>query len=349
MKNLSRKSRVRAVLLMWLIIIPVLIIACARSTSSISKPNLPTKPDLETPIKAVEQSASDAGGVATKIGQSADVIDKHTNVIEAATPPDIKPTIAVDIQGIHEETDKLREAKGDLVVMKQRLMDVENKLKAESQNVDLWMKYANEAQNANTKLQDEIARLKDEGDKQFKRMLAYLGVICVSGIGISLLIAFFGGGRMALVVAAGFGITLAVSIAISIYMKTIALVTICILGVAFVGVLGYLGWQFIKNNTIHKELVQTNELTKQYLPPEAREHLFGYGAEPGKIDQVQTKATKQQVQKIRAYNGPKGTVRLAPQLPGYWRPPNTIPSRPIADPYVYYGSSPAAPQRETII
>jgi len=178
----------------------------------------------------------------------------------------------------------------------------------------------------------------------FKRNMAYLGVVCTIGIGISLVIGFWAKSKTAIFVAIGFGVTLAVATAVSIFLETIALVTICIMGVAFIGAIGYLAWQFIQNNKVEKELVQTGEITKQYLPPNVREHLFGYGAEPGKLDQVQSKVTKDRVKKIRQYSPKSNAVKLAPSMPEYWRP--TTPSAGGVDPYI---SSISSNNRDTII
>jgi hypothetical protein len=329
--TLHRLSKILAALLIFSTI-SFCVASCQTSNRSGNSKNAPPSvPNIEQPRKGVKESAIEVGSTATNIATHADKIDKHTTEIETKAPPDVRTEIQPSIEGIRTETNGLRDDKATLVATQKNLENVEEQLKIEEENVNKWITYAQNADSANANLRDEVAKLKDENAATFKRMMAYLAVVCTAGIGICMVVAFFGRSKLAIAIAVGFGITLAISTAITLYMKAIALVTIIILGVAFVGVIGYMGWQALKNRKIEAELVHTGELTKQYLAPEAREHIFGYGAEPGKVDQIQTKATKERVKQIRQYNT-KQQIKTAPSLPEYWRPPAT-PVRSV-DPYL---------------
>lgn len=324
--------------------------SCETSPKVSSGTTPPTMPNIDTPRTNIHQSAGEVGTVATSIGTRAVNIDKHATDIETKTPPAERPAIQPSLTGIRLETDGLRDDKATLTAVQKKLEDTEGQLKAEQLNVSKWIDYANNADASNAKLKDEVSKLQDENAATFKRMMAYLAVICVAGIGICTVIAFFGRSKTAIMVAVGFGITLAVSTAVTLYLKAIALVTIIVLGVAFAVVIGYMGWQAFKSKKAEEELVHTGELAKQYLAPEAREHIFGYGAEPGKVAQIQSKSTQERVKQIRQYNE-KQNVKLAPSLPEYWRPPNSVPRptdpylRPTVDAYNY----PSGGHRETII
>lgn len=339
-----RIRRVRRVLEVWAILLSAIcwIAACHQDglTGGTSPPAIPS---LDGPTKTMNEAAVTAGEVAGKISTSADTIDKNVTGIETKTAPEVRPLIQPEITGIRTETAGLRQDQAELLAVQQKLTAAEADLKKQQETVTQWVEYGKKADAANATLKDENTKLKDESAQELKKKMAYLAVICAAGIGISVLIAYFGKSKTAIAVAASFAVTLGICIAVSVYLKAIAIVTISIIGVAFLGAIGYLGWQFIKGHRAEAELVHTAEITKQYLPTEAREHLFGYGAEPGKIDQIQSKTTQNRVKSIRQYND-KHSVKLAPSMPEYWRPQSVI-VRPTADPYVASGVG----QRDTII
>lgn len=313
-------------------------------------PSLPNTPDTTSASKGVSESAVTVGAVSAKVGKSADEIDKHATSIESKTPPAVKTSIDPEIKGIRTETQGLRQDQVELSVVQKKLQDTESQIKAQQLNIDKLADYAKAADTNNLKLKEDIKKLEDENAAEFKRMMAYLGVVCVAGIGICLLVAFVSRSKTAIMVAIGFAITLAISVAVTMYLKQIALVTICVLGVVFLGVMVYLGLELLKNRKAEEELIHTNELTKQYLAPEAREHIFGYGAEPGKVDQIQSKSTQQRVKLVRQYNQ-KQNIKLAPSIPEYWRHPQQV--RSMVDPYrssedAYSYGRPSM-QRDTII
>lgn len=301
-------------------------------------------PDVTQPRENITDSAESVGKVAGEVGASATKIDSHTTAIESATPVENRPIIKPDIDGIRTETAGLRGNQAELLAAQQKLIDTEAALKVEADKIKKLTSDVVSAQAENVTLKETIIRLENESTAKFNNMMAYLGATCAVGLGISLVVAFFGRSKMAIMIAVGFAVTLAIAAAVSLYLKTIALVTICIIGAAFLGVIGYLAWQALKSKKIEEELVHSGELTKQYLPPEAREHIFGYGAEPGKIDQIQTKATKERVKKIREYSSKKQNIKLAPKQPEYWRPPLSVSKAAFGG---VYGASEV--YRDTII
>jgi len=321
-------------------------VSCKKQSDQI-RSSPPSLPDISPVLEKIGTAGESIKESADKIGVSADKIDNHTTKIEENTPIANKPILKPEIDGIRIETTELRNVKSDLLVTKQQLSDTQSTLSKEEANVKKWVEYAGATDSKNAKLMEEIRVLKDQGSQMFKRNMAYLGMICTIGIGISLVLGFWARSKTALMVAIGFAITLAVATAVSIFLETIALVTICVIGVAFLIAIGYMGWQFMQDRKVEKELVQTGEIAKQYLPPDIREHLFGYGAEPGKIDQIQSNTTKERVKKIRQYNPKANAVKLAPSLPEYWKPPYGAKGH-LIDPY---NASPAGYSafRDTIV
>ena len=288
----------------------------------------PERPSLVDEGELAGQIAEDLGGVAENVGESADSIDRHANDIEAATPPESRPAIKPSLDGIGQETDELRQAESEVRRLEGRVTDLQGDLVTEQERVKNWTDYASEAEAENAKLLDQIRELRDKNAQQFKQMLAWIGVVSVAGIGVCLVLAIWTRSKVAIAVAVGFAATLATSIAVTMFMKEIALVTIIVLGTAFLGVIGYVGWQFFASRKMEEELVHTGELAKQYLPLEAREKLFGYGAEPGKVDEIQSKVTKERVKQIREYNDKKRVGKNAPRVPELYRPGHSAITEP---------------------
>ena len=289
-------------------------------TTKPKTPDAPTLPDLDPPITAVRAASESAGNIGKNVDASATKIDTHAKDIETNTPDSAKPKVQPSLDGIRTETKNLKDSSTELKVLSERLKDTEDKLGKEQSNVKKWIDYAGNADKEITSLQKKVAELEDENNALLKKQLTYLIVLCVMGLGVCGVLIFWTQSKIAIMVACGFGATMAIALAVTYFMKTIAIVAICVLGVAFLGVLGYIAWTYFANRKVQEELVHTNELAKQHLTPEAREKLYGYGAEPGKIDQIQSNVTKARVKAIRSYSAIKGRVKLAPRIPEFFRP-----------------------------
>ena len=296
---------------------------------------LPTAPDLDKPREQVKDASDKTKVIAEKVDKSASTIEKNANNIEKHTPEESKPKVQPEIDSIKTETGELKKDSNELKVISQRLKDTEVNLTKEKENVTKWTKYAKDADKQIVGLQKELDQLKQENEAMFKRSMSYLIVLCVAGIGICAVLAFWTQSKVAIMVAAGFVVTMFIALGVSLYMKAFAIIAVSILGAAFLGITGYLAWHFFIRNKAERELVQTNEIAKQYLAPDLRQKLFGYGAEPGKVDVIQSKTTKNRVKKIRSYDVDNGKLKLAPKLPEFWRPPDISSApRTIIDPYL---------------
>ena len=318
--------------------VSLLVVACNGSgpvhTPGKNDP-LPSVVDLETSKTAVHQASSDTKTIGEKVEKSAGVIETNAANIEKNTPPSSLPKVQPDLQSIKTETGELKKDSNELKVISGRLADTEAALTKEKSNVDKWMAYAKDADNTISALNKKISDLEQENSALFRRMMSYLVVLCVAGIGICAVLAFWTQSKTAIMVAGGFAVTLVVALGVSLYMQTLALIAVSVLGVAFLGICGYLAYRFFIQNRTEKELVQTTELAKQYLAPDTRQHIFGYGAEPGKIAHIQSDSTVARVDKIRSYTkaGKPGAVSLAPKMPEFWRPPDAV-TNSFVDPYI---------------
>lgn len=295
---------------------------------------LPPIADLDTPKGAVHQASSDTKNIGDKVEKSATTIENNASNIEKNTPAEAQGKVKPDIQSIKTETGELKKDSDELKVISGRLADTEATLAKEKENVNKWITYAKDADSINADLKKKITDLEQENTAMFRRMMSYLVVLCIAGIGICAVLAFWTQSKTAIMVAGGFAVTLVIALGVSIYMKTIALIAVSVLGVAFIGICAYLAYHFFVQNRAAKELVQTTELAKQYLPPDTRQHIFGYGAEPGKVAHIQSSSTASLVNKIRTYYVNKGSISLAPKIPEFWRPPDAVPAKPSVDPYI---------------
>lgn len=272
-------------------------------------------PDLTQERDSVERDAATIGGLADSVDESADVIDSETDAVRGAVDPDTGSAIEPNLHNINNETRALRDDSAELRRVQNSLEETKNALSDEQRKVDKLESAARTSLAEIESLKDENADLRSKASQIFKEKMAWIGVISVFGIGACIILAFLTRSMTATLIAIGFVITLGVSIAVSLYMSAIAWITIAVAGVAVAGVLGYMGYNtFVQNKSVD-ELVQTGEVTKNYLSQEARDYIFGRGAEPGVADQVQSKDTKKLVRQIRSYNGVKRKFDLAPREP----------------------------------
>jgi len=289
--------------------------------TGVSPLSVPDKPFLNEERKIVSETKNGLSEEADNILKSSNSIDKHADDIRANIPRDQLPDIKPSLEGIENDTDALRETRSQLIVYTQRLEDAEGQLVLEQKKIDEWTDYAVNSESKNRELQDRINTLKNESAQQFKKTMMWIGTVCVVGIGICIALAIWLKSATAFMVALGFGATLAVSVAVTLYMQTIAMITIIVFGVAIACVAIYFGWHFYQSKKTEEELVHTGEVTKQYLSPESREKLFGVGAEPGTVSLIQSNTTKRRVKQIKHYNEKRRLNKTAPRLPKTYRPP----------------------------
>lgn len=314
---METRYSVDSYLLFIVICVFFLIISSCVGGSKTSIVEKPEQPDLSDSTGVVSDVSDGVGEVAEGIKESADSIDSHVDDIKS-NPVSIVPSL----DGIGEETDELRELRTSLLTYQNRLADVENDLIEQQDKVKHWTEYASEREEEITELQEEIEELKDKNAQALKEKLAWMIVVSIAGIGVCLVLAIWTRSKIAIAVAVGLGITIAVALGITFYMQTIAIITISVAGGALLVALLYLGYNFFLENKANEEFVHTTEIMKQRLDPAAREDLFGFGAEPGKIDTIQSKSTRDRVRSIRKSSNKKGKFGLAPKMPEYWRPPD---------------------------
>lgn len=305
--------------LVFTIIMMILIIAmlgsCSRfrrsDTGNISKAP-PSAPTVEKEITKIEEAKQSVGDTAKDIGQRADKIDNHSTQIEIKTPSETREQVIGEIQGIKQETQGLRQDQANLLIVEEKLKDSENQLKEQQAQIVKYTQYAVDSESKIVELQKKLKELEESNAKLLKTMMSWIAVACVVGIGACLAIGFFFKTPTAFLVAGGCAVTLAVSVAVSLYMQYIAWVALTVLGVGCVGMIIYVVYEFLDKDKAVDELVHTGEVVKTYLPQKTREKIFGNTVEPGVAHIIQSSKTKNLVKKARVRAQTKKTFGLAP-------------------------------------
>ncbi len=250
--------------------------------------------------KQTQEAGKSLGKIAEETESHAGTIDDHVDNISSAVSPETKSIIDPDIKGIKNETKDMRSDSSDMKVLSQKLEQISNDLAKEQKKIDASEKNAKEYKKKIAEQADEITKLRNENTKMIQSMLAWVSVICVIGIGVSLLIGFVLRTPVAFLVASGCAATLGVSIAVTIYMKSIGLVAIVCMGVGLLVASVYVIMQIINRDKVVKELVGTSEVAKQNLTAENKKKVFGGDDKPGLVEEIQSPVTKKFVAKIRA-------------------------------------------------
>lgn len=273
--------------------------SCSSSGGRLGDNKIQT-PDIHDPIKQT-------GEISTGVKTSADNIDKETQGIsDTVKESPAKETVEGHIKNINKETNDLRDYSQDL-------SEMSKKLEVEQKKIDDLTEHASYLEGDQSKLKKQIEDLKNENKRLLSKMLAWLAAACVAGIGICVFIVFLTQNKLAIFGAIGCAVTMCVAVAVSALMTWIAYVTAGVFVLASIFA-SYYVWRNIINKKQEikskseeitnkdkaiEEIVQTGELAKKYMSPEARFHVFGDSLEPGKVNHIQSDFTKAVVRKIR--------------------------------------------------
>ena len=272
-------------------------------------------PNVDDERKSLEIVGDNVDGVSNTLEGRADRIEEGTKTVRTVLDDSGTDSSIVNepLESIDAEANGLRKDKAELDAAVLRIGDLENSLGAEQEKIEDMTGNLGDAQAHIDALEEENNVLRDKTNQLFKEKMAWIGVVSVFGIGVSVVLIFFTRSSAATMVALGFAATLGISIAVSLYMQLIAWITISIVGVVGLGVIGYVAYRKYTENKTVDELIRTGEVTKDYLSQEAKDHIFGRGAEPGVADRIQSRPTQDMIRRVRG-NGKK-TFKLAQSTP----------------------------------
>jgi len=134
-----------------------------------------------------------------------------------------------------------------------------------------------------------------ERDSATTKMLTYLIVLSIIGIGVSGALMFFGSPKMGLMGMAVCAAVLVVAITVTKYFDYIAWGG---LGLIVIGTAGAIYHMFVQKRAI-VETVETTELVKMRLSDEEKREVFGKGVERGGAHGIQSSSTKKFIESAR--------------------------------------------------
>lgn len=132
----------------------------------------------------------------------------------------------------------------------------------------------------------------------------YLGMLIAVGVVIMVLgvLGFFYNFRVGLAGLAIGGITVAVTAATMYYMGWFAIIGLVTMGLGLLLLIGYLAWILFRGRTWYnatEENAELMETIKQELPETKRYEIFGDRIKPGIAQQMQSKRTQKEIDRIR--------------------------------------------------
>jgi cation transport ATPase len=252
-------------------------------------------------------SANNIKDDADKIKDNADSIDDKTD----GTVSDEVNTIKEDADKIKSEADKIIEyqkiIKGqnlELEATRNRLNNAIGNLGDQRSSFGIIEDKLEASETLNSRLKDqikskneEIKRANSKAEQELRSRLMWMVIVGI--VGVALCIASAVNGNAKAWTWAGVGAALVVTCIAVMHFYT-QLAWAGLIGGAIVIVLLFFK---IKRDLdlkrANEELVQTGEIMKDALPVKKKTELFGHGAVPGAIDNVQSKATKNLVHNVR--------------------------------------------------
>jgi len=250
-------------------------------------------------INIVSKDITDANN---KVKNSGDIIKKEANSIEgnvinirSSIPEDVKAKVHDPLENIYKSAGIIKGQAGELEIARVLLSKSQSDLISIASKIKEIEKQAQNILNDKIKVEKErdeaILREQDATSK----MIRWLIVICVMGVGLSVPLGIFGSPYAGMALGASSLTIMIVAITVNAYFDYIAIAGIILIGLT-VAMLIYK--MFIKDKAI-KEVVQTVEAAKQQLPTEERKKIFGDGAVPGLAFQMQSSSTEKVVQGVR--------------------------------------------------
>ncbi len=118
---------------------------------------------------------------------------------------------------------------------------------------------------------------------------------CLLGLGAAAVLMVLKQAQLAIALAAGFGVTLVLSITV---FKHFALIGYVVLGIGIL-IAGYALWQAWLKRKALEQSVETNDKSKQFMGETAKQLMFGDKDTHGAAGKIQSLATEKIIAKIR--------------------------------------------------
>jgi lipopolysaccharide export LptBFGC system permease protein LptF len=249
-------------------------------------------PAVETAVEITEKSAEKLKNVSEEVTKSAKNIKKETQDLDDTLPTEVKPLTTGHLRKINKEADSI-------TVNADRVAQVGIQLTTAKKKLEKSQISINKQEKLILKLTEERDKAIAQRDSALQKSLMYLVLLGVVLIGISGVLIYNGNGKAISIAVGGF-LLIAISLAISFFIKYLAIIGIIFAGIVFL----IIAYEIYKRQKKHAEafdeVVHTNEIVKEKLDDTVRDDIFGSGATPGKVESIQSKDTKELVQASRS-------------------------------------------------
>jgi len=272
-----------------LIIILILvgsIVGCSSSTKTPSDKEIPK--NLEQAEKVIKESAEGISSSADKITEHTDNINNEVNEIKSQPPETPVSNVGENVNKIEENSKKIEDLANKIKLLSNDLNVARSQLKEASDKAESLQKEFNE-------LNDKYQELIMEQTAARNKMLYGIVFMGIIGFGISAGLLVFGAGKLGV---AGMVGSISVATAATIYQDEWENIG-TIGGIVLLLIVVFAIYHFWKQRRATHQVVQTAEIMKERLDPEDKKELFGTETEPGKINMLQDKDTKNVVKKLR--------------------------------------------------
>ena len=252
--------------------------------------------DQLNPARENVEAASDQVGEASKaIKGSAGVIKQEADQTEAVIPNDIRPAAVPHLNTIRKEAGNIEDNTVALDEAESRLRQSIIELAAADKAFKAVEGEYNQAVSDLRKAEDARDEAIADRDSAARKMLTWLIVLSVVGIGVSGALIFFGSpkmGIMGIAISAG---VLVVAITVTKYFDYIAWGGLGLIVI----IAGFAIYHLFIQKQVIFETVRTGEVMKNRLSKDHKKHIFGDGAEPGVAHSLQSGSTMKLVDKAR--------------------------------------------------
>jgi len=257
---------------------------------------LKTEQDLKDASSKIEKNTKIIENKTENIVKESTNIQNKTAEVQAKIPEQTIPIITPHLDSIKQssktiidDTLAIEKANIDLGTAKELIKTAEDKVATTNK---LLEKLVSERDSAIER--EKIAI--EKKDSQIHKMLQWLIVACIVGVGVSIVVFFMSGSKLGITGAAACGVVLVVAIAIETYFVYFAIAG----GVLLIGVVGFLIYNVWVQRKALNEVVDTVEVTKDNLASDVKEKIFGAGDDNGIMKKIQSPSTMRIVKQTKS-------------------------------------------------
>lgn len=257
--------------------------------------DLKTGQDLENASAKIAESTTIIEEKTESITEESQSIQENAIEAQAKVPEGSKAAIAPHLDSIKQssktiidDAKAIDKANMNLVTAKELVKNAKDKVATTDRILEKIVKERDEALAAQKKAEEEK-------DSQLHKMLQYLIILCIAGVGVSTVVFFMSGSKLGIAGAAACGLILIVAIAVETYLIYFAIAG----GILLVGVVGLLIYDAWTKRKALKEVVDTVEITRDNLTPEVKDKIFGAGDDNGLMKRIQSPSTIRIVERTK--------------------------------------------------